>query len=305
MKASDKINQLCALLAVTLVLILLAPLASATAPEDVKNFVSGVYAEGVPYDQASQLDSDVALPILKQVLSDPRAEKHWANAAVITGMIGHDKGADLLIDFITRRETKAKLSRAQTVSKTSAVMSLGYIVNKTGNRKALEFLKTGVDPEAWEVRKLPWTGEFYRTPAEQNNHLAGVAVLGLGLSGNTEAAQTLLSLQEAPGRSELGTLKQIASEALIANTEISSEGLKDYYLTRPHRPNRSQAESTSSSSLGPKVDAGNPPAPGEVLKEPVPGELLAEPQTGEVLANSTSGQVLREPQKGTLIESPK
>jgi hypothetical protein len=137
MNRLDKISRYFYLLAI---LLMLSPVArdaaAATTPEQVKEFIHNVYIEGVPYDQASQLAPEIALPVLKQVLADPHEDEYWANAVVTIGMIGHDQGTELLTEFITRREAESKLNRAQTVAKTSAVMALGYIVNKTGNRKA-------------------------------------------------------------------------------------------------------------------------------------------------------------------------
>ena len=235
------ITRLFSLLAV--VVSLLSPThdaAASTTPEQVMEFVHAVYIEGVPYEQASQLAPDVALPILKQVLRDPREEEFWANAAVTIGMIGHDQGVDLLMEFITRSEAKSKLSRAQTVAKTSAVMALGYIVNKTGNRKALDFLKTSVDPQTWRKRSLAWTGAFHGTGKERDKQLAVMAVLGLGVSGNPEAAQTLRSLGETPKTPQMRALKKalpevgnVAGEALKANSVIASKGIQSYYRTAP------------------------------------------------------------------------
>lgn len=238
MNSLAMITRLFSLLAV--VVALLSPTldaAAATTPEQVRKFVHAVYIEGVPYEQASQLAPDVALPVLEQVLRDPREEEFWANAAITIGMIGHDQGVDLLMEFITRREAKPKLSHAQTVAKTSAVMALGYIVNKTGNRKALDFLKTGVDPKTWRTRKLAWTGEFHGTGKERDKQLAVMAALGLGVSGNPEAAQILRSLGETPKTRQMRALKRalpeidnVADEALKANNVIASKGIQNYYL---------------------------------------------------------------------------
>jgi len=228
------------MISLVLVLPLLTPAfvaAATTTTKQVEDFVRAVYIEGVPYEQASQLAPEVALPILKQFLNTPAEERYWANTAVTIGMIGHDQGTNLLIDFITRREAKNKLNRDQTVAKTSAVMALGYIVNKTGNRKALDFLKSSIDPQAWRKRNLKWTGEFHRTVTERNNQLAMMAVLGLGVSGNSEAAQTLRSIKESPKTKQMSAIREalpeinsVAEEALKANESISREGIQRYYL---------------------------------------------------------------------------
>jgi HEAT repeat protein len=277
---------------------------AATTPEQVKDFVHAVYIEGVPYEEAAQLDPEVALPILKDVLNDSSEEEYWPNAAVTVGMIGDDRGADLLLDFINRKEPKAKLSRPNTVAKNSAVMALGYIVNKTGNRKALDFLKARVDPKAWT--KLPWVGAFQRTKEERDKQLATMAVLGLGLSGNPEARERLKSLKETPKtpqmrelRSALPDVGTSAEEALKAHGIISEKGLTNYYLQ--YRPKHSNEERTE---MGPtsEMEMVKPPVMGEVLKEPQPGEVLKEPQPGEVVAPPKTGRMIRPLKKGEVIK---
>ncbi len=281
--------------------------AAAITPEQVREFVHAVYIEGVPYEQASQLAPEVALPILEQVLRDPADEQYWANAAVTIGMIGHDQGAELLIRFITRREDKSKLSRDQTLAKTSAVMALGYIVNKAGNRKALDFLKASIDPQSWSKRNLKWTGEFHRTNVERDKQLATMSVLGLGVSGNPEAEKALQSLRGKPKTPYLRTLKKtmpdlgiIVDEALKANRAISSEGLQNYYLKT--RPKLSLDDGGVDIRSTREIEVVKPPVAGEVIKEPQPGEVLRDPQLGEVLSPPKAGEMIRPLQKGETIK---
>jgi hypothetical protein len=281
--------------------------AAATTPEQVREFVRAVYIEGVPYEQASQLAPEVALPILEQVLRDPADEQYWANAAVTIGMIGHDQGVELLIRFITRGEARAKLSRDQTLAKTSAVMALGYIVNKAGNRKALDFLKTSIDPQGWSKRNLKWTGEFHRTNLERDKQLATMSVLGLGVSGNPDAARTLQSLREKPKTRNLRALKKtmpdlsiIADEALKANDAISREGLQNYYIKT--QPKLSPIEGGINIRSTPEIEVVKAPVAGEVIKEPQPGEVLRNPQLGEVLSPPKAGEVVRPLQKGETLK---
>lgn len=237
-RLAKKFQQSFLLAAVTLLLPVAQPAAAAeTTPEQVKEFVHQVYIEGVPYAEASQLSADVALPILKEILNNPHEEEYWANAVVTVGMIGNDQGVKLLTDFVVRKKAKGKLTRAQTVAKTSAVMSLGYIVNKTGNRLALDFLMKGAYPQTWSKRNLAWIGEFHTNKAERDKHLASMAVLGLGVSGNTDAAKFLKSLVAVPTTPQMRTLKKsmpdidtIAMESLKANRAISTDGIHNYYL---------------------------------------------------------------------------
>lgn len=278
---------------------------AATTPEQVQEFIHAVYIEGVPYEVATHLDPEVALPILKEVLNDSREEEYWATAVVTTGMIGDDRGADVLLEFINRKEASAKLSRAKTVAKNSAVMALGYIVNKTGNRKALDFLKLRVDPKTWT--KLSWTGAFQRTNDERDKQLSTMAVLGLGLTGNPEAKERLESLKETPRTPQMRELRKAlpdagtsAEEALKAHGVISNKGLESYYLQ--YRPKHSADEERTEMRSSSEMEVVKPPVMGEVLREPQAGEVLKEPQPGEVLSPPKAGKVLRPLQKGEVIK---
>ncbi|HBP87314.1 MAG TPA: hypothetical protein PKK23_05735 [Nitrospirales bacterium] len=294
------------LAAVTLLLPVVPSALAATTPEQVQDFVHQVYIEGVPYTEASQLSADVALPVLEEILNNPREEDYWANVVVTIGMIGSDQGAKVLTDFITRKEAQGKLTRAQTVAKTSAVMSLGYIVNKTGNRTALDFLMKSTDPQTWNKRKLAWTGEFHTNETERDKQLASIAVLGLGVSGNSVAAKFLESLKAQPTTPHLRALKMaipeiehIAEEALKTNRAISTGGIHNYYkkIQPKHAPNEGRLD------VKPRAEHEmvKPPFAGELIKKAEPGEVLRQPQLGEVVSPARTGEILKPTEKGEQI----
>ena len=281
-----------------------------TTADEVKGFVQPVYIEGVPYERASRLDPAVALPVLEQILADSTQQDHWANAVVTIGMIGDERSADLLINFITRTERGQKLSRAQTVAKTSAVMSLGYVVNKTGSRKALDFLKAGTDPKAWDRRQMSWLGDYQRHATERNQQLAAMSVLGLGLSANAEATRFLRQLRAAPVNAKSRALKRslpgmdgLVDDALKASSEISSEGLDRYYLRVQPRA----AISSDGPGPGPRAEMEilKAPVEGQILKPLTAGEMLREPQPGQQLVAPKPGSVLRPLTAGEVMAPPK
>lgn len=296
MKTAYKTHRLAGVLCVLAGLF--AGTASAAAVEvpktasQVEQFVSAIWIEGVPYEVASRISPEVALPVLKKILSDPAASAYWANAAVTAGMIGDERSADLLIDFILRGEAKGKLDSDQTRAKTSAVMSLGYVVNKSGSRKALDFLSAGTDPKYWTGRKVGWTGAHLPTAKERDSQLATMAVLGLGVSGNAEAAKVLRSL--AARKSAAPELENAVRDALWANEAIYKEGLRDYYRSRMKAPEQ-DLEMTQPDRPPVKGEILREAQPGEVVRQSAPGEIVAEPRTGEVLRKPTPGTVLSEP----------
>jgi HEAT repeat protein len=199
-------------------------------PMDVREFVRQIYVEGVPYEEASRFDSS-AVPVLLQMLEDPAEEEYWANIAVTLGIIGDESAVEPLIAFIEK--PVEGISRTQYTAKTSALMSLGYLVNKSGNERALNYLIGSLDPEVWEKRGRMAASPFHATPEERNRDLSKYAVLGLALSGRPEAAAALRSLQEpAQTRSMREFQNQygdVVSEAISTNEKVAQMGLAEYY----------------------------------------------------------------------------
>jgi len=97
-------------------------------PMDIKEFVRKVYIHGVPYEKASKYDASMA-PTLLKMLKDPREQDHWSNIVITLGMIGDESAVEPMIQFIEKRKVQR-----------SGMMGLGYLVNKSGNQRALEYL---------------------------------------------------------------------------------------------------------------------------------------------------------------------
>ena len=157
------------------------------ASVDIRDFVRQVFFEGVPYSEASRFESSV-VPTLLQMLADPREEDHWSNIAVVLEIIGDEGAVDPLIQFI-EEGSPGIMSRSEYVARTSALMGLGYLVNGTGNKKALNYLKQSVAPEMWEAR-FKGIAPYQVSVQERNEDLSTYAILGLALSGHPSAAGT-------------------------------------------------------------------------------------------------------------------
>jgi PBS lyase HEAT-like repeat-containing protein len=200
---------------------------------DIKEFVRQTFIHGVPYEEASRYPPDV-VPTLLEMLKDRAEEPHWPNIVVVLGMIGDERALDPLIAFI--EQGGGTLSAAHYRAKTSAIMSLGYLINKTGNRKALDYLARGLVPEAWAARAAASRAPYQATTIERNRDFAKHAILGLALSGHPEAAQALRSLQQpAVNESQRRFRAQVSdlvAQALKEHQQISSRGLADYYRSK-------------------------------------------------------------------------
>jgi len=202
----------------------------------ILSFVQQVYIEGVPYDRVKKLNPDSALPELLNLLGDTKHIKSWPNIVVTLGMLGDERAVEPLISFLNRDMSGRRLSHSHYIAKSSVVMALGYIVNESKNKRALDFLIESATPEAWKQKSITWRSPYHRDEADLHKQLATMSVLGLGLSGDPSAAEKLKSMQEPRNNRRRRNLKDrsnridvsIINEALKANNMISERGIIQY-----------------------------------------------------------------------------
>lgn len=181
--------------------------------EDIQAFVKKTYVHGVPYEEAAKYDAS-AVPTLLKILGDPGERNHWSNALITLGMIGDESAVEPMIAFI-EESGKGKMDQTRRMARTSAFMALGYLINETGNRRALEYLISYLKPDP-AGKKQP------------GRSLMKYAIIGLGLSGHPEAAAALKSMKSSRAAMPAGTTDMIG-EALDTNQRVKEKGLADYY----------------------------------------------------------------------------
>ncbi len=209
--------------------------AQETPAMSVEDFVRQVFIHGVPYEEASKYGpSDV--PVLLKILNDPAEKAFWSNTVVVLGMIADESAVAPLIAFIEAGDERG-LSQAHYQAKTSALMSLGYLINKSGNQQALNFLKEKLNPETW-AKSGVGIAPFQKSTTERDFDFSKHVILGLALSGHPEAEEALRSLQK-PAETEVGRAFQaqqggLVVDALKEHGKIAKQGLADYYrATKP------------------------------------------------------------------------
>jgi len=192
---------------------------SGASREPIKEFVRQVPIDTLPYAEASEYDAS-EVPTLLKILKDPREQDYWSNIVVTFGIIGDECAVGPMIAFIERLD-EGTLNRSQRRAKTSAMMALGYLINKSGNRRALDYLITNL---TLPVRTEGIFTEQLGVTAERK--LNKNAVRGLALSGNRKAAKALKSVRNSP---ESSAAKEMIDEALATNKKIADKGLAEYY----------------------------------------------------------------------------
>ena len=200
----------------------------ARQPSDVRDFVRAIHVHGVPYHQAVAL-GPAAAPTLRAMLSDSAEQRHWSNIATTLGMIGRAGDADTLIAFIQSGATR--LPPHLYTAKSSALISLGYIANKSQSPSALAFLLDGLDPSAWTSR-VRWESPFHKSAADRDIQLSKLALLGAALSAKPTAAQAIGAIAQRTD-SVAVRLAATAQTALREHARVAREGLDGYYRRRP------------------------------------------------------------------------
>ncbi len=196
----------------------------------VKEFVSNIYFDGLPLDKAATYAEKDA-SILLDMLKDPRQVRYHENIALTLGMIGDPRAVEPLIAFINK-PVAAKESRPAYKGRVGAIVALGYLVNRNKSKKALSFLKESSTPESWKKRNIKGTS---KTDEAKRRDLSKYAIIGLGLSGDPEAAKHLELLNDqtqkrAPADAAfLKNVKDLMSESMQLNKRISRDGLLKYY----------------------------------------------------------------------------
>jgi hypothetical protein len=202
-------------------------------PGDIKQFVRRKFIEGVPYEKASRYPPDV-VPSLLEMLKERSEAPHWSNIVVVLGMIGDERAIDPIIAFIER--DRGKISAVHYRAKTSSIMSLGYLLNKTGDRRALYYLTSGLEPKVWSERAGVNLAPYQSTTTERNDDLAKYAILGLALSGHPGAEQALRALQtpteDEEQRKFRDQVSDLVAESLQEHQRIFRGGLSDYYRSK-------------------------------------------------------------------------
>lgn len=200
------------------------------ASGNVEEFVQQIYFEGIPYDQASQYGQD-DVPKLLAMLNDPKNKSFQSNIIVTLGIIGDDRAVEPMIEVL--ESNGDQLKQEDFAAKSSVLMSLGYLINKSQNEKALAYLKSHTTPEGWQGSKMINAEGLQASTDERSQQLSTLAVIGLALSGHPEAKNALRSLGEnvkAMGTTTFAKqMSSVVDEAMKAHESIAKEGLAAYY----------------------------------------------------------------------------
>lgn len=208
------------------------PQPAQTTPVPVQEFVRRIYVHGLPYAEASSYGKE-NVPVLLRMLNDPSEAPYWANVVALLCIIGDADVFDPLSEFFRRGD--GRLTIEQYRAKRSVLMSLGYLINRTKSEKALDFLRRGLDPAAWNAL-VRWRTPYHPGVQDTNLRLTELSIIGLALAGTPESGRALQTVRSelipklsAEGKS---SVQSLLDEALKTHARVMSEGLAGYYRNR-------------------------------------------------------------------------
>jgi hypothetical protein len=202
-------------------------------PDDVLEFVSQHWIEGVPYHAASQYTEEDARRLLEWLIEEPEKHEEFLPEIVTTlCFIGSEAAVEPLIEFV---ETP-RAGRAVFNAKNAALIHLGDLINKSGNRAALDFLaRVAADMEAARALAGPQAsvaaadaaarGVVAPTVEALGAELAVSATFGLARAGTPDAAKTVDRLRDDPGA--YASVNQAAAEAAEISRSVQARGRKE------------------------------------------------------------------------------
>lgn len=203
--------------------------AGATKPA-ITEFVHRNYAEGIPFEVASSYTREDAEKLIA-MLDNPDEKPYFTNIVVALGMIGDPIAVQPLRSFVEKGE--GSIDPQTLRAKTSALIALGYVVNRHNDESALAYLAQGLNPRNWKEKKLKWTLRGIGDLEQRNISLIKASALGLGIAGTQEAASALNSAQftiESIDPTTSTVVNPVIQHALTVNKAVQREGLLNYHL---------------------------------------------------------------------------
>jgi HEAT repeat protein len=198
---------------------------------DLQDFVRAPTFPTSYRELANSYDA-TATPHLIDLLNSSAEEAHWVRIAALLGAIGDERAVDALIAFIEKPVGAERLSLSHAEAYSQSITSLGLLVNRTGNERALKYLIDGLTPSVWRQRRVEGIASWATSYEEYDRALSKYALFGLALSGHPEARQALVALQLSPTLGQLQFRRGLDStlaQWLEVHQLVAERGLAGMY----------------------------------------------------------------------------
>ena len=186
-------------------------------PEDVMEFVTQHWIEGVPAEAASQYTEEDAQRLIDVLVNETERYEEFLPEIVTTlCYIGSDAAVEPLIDFVESPQA----GRAVFKAKHAALIHLGDLIRQSGNQTAIDFLtRVAADMDTARALAEPQASMMAAVAdgaapsvEELGSELAVSATIGLSKAGTSDAEEIVGSLSSDPNT--FAAVNQAAAEMM-------------------------------------------------------------------------------------------
>jgi len=193
--------------------------------------VQAVIVDKVPYSYIARHDP-AELPAILPLLFDLSAQQSWPTIATLIGILGDRALSSSLMDFIDADFLGAN-SSAMVRAKSSALISLGYMLNRTEDPQILAYLHASSQARTW-LRAGAWVGRTADVRQNRVDDFREIALMALALSGHSQAVPILRSAANTLSSRKSAERNRAFVEDLIrTHSLVGQRGLAAYYAESP------------------------------------------------------------------------
>lgn len=170
------------------------------------------------------------VPQLVRVLENTKRPDRLVAASMALGALGEPSAVEPMIEFVLDGQGVMELDAWN--AKTDTLLFLGDLLHRTADRRGLEFLAAGLDPDYWRAR-IGWNWGYANESIELE--LASQAARGLALSGRPEALKHLRAFMRTDTYRDDAALKGAINRAVLTYQDVVRAGGLDAFRD-PQRP---------------------------------------------------------------------
>jgi hypothetical protein len=187
----------------------------------VRDFALKRY-NGIPYFEAKKFDSQ-ALPVLEELLNGPENEKYYSNIVETIGIIGDEKGLEILISFLEDR-FEGEINVDQDIALYLVNVAIGHIA-ANGSRRAMDYLIACTNMTTLNNKKLKWyLANKHPTEWAPLNVITS-SIAGLAITGSDEAEMVLKDMQKKLNGTKIyEKIKHHIEDNLRMNARVREHG---------------------------------------------------------------------------------
>jgi len=172
------------------------------------------------YRELAQAYDVSVSPLLGEMLNSPVEKADRGRIATLLGAVGDERAADALISFVEKPADTEHITFEHEDARNSAMRALGYLVNRTGDERALKYLTDSLTPGVWRQRGLTGMAAGARSYEEYDRALSRQAIFALAYSGHPAAAEAITSLQRSPSAGQAAFRNSLSDSTLTQWLEV-------------------------------------------------------------------------------------